>query len=288
MDWLANGLALDHCSGNQITNYIMTTRDENLFWSELPKTKLWKKIAVITGSILFAIIIVFSIASMVYGYGNISSLVRHGHFEPVAKSQNIAGDVINQNKIQQSAESNSSSADDNLFSSNPDYNFSTATKPTDFYNNDSKNNSTTQRGTGTSLNLPEYDSNGAVAICNDYTYSHEQHSSSTCSSHGGIMYWLDGSDSNSVGKKKVCVENTAMEQLLEQQYQNQVNSIKQQETYELGQAQVDLATRWGGSSSGSFLAYIQSIKDKYVAQLSNLKNEYDQKINTVEPICHYE
>jgi uncharacterized protein DUF3761 len=34
---------------------------------------------------------------------------------------------------------------------------------------------------------------GATAQCNDGTYSYSQHHSGTCSSHGGVAVWLDGS-----------------------------------------------------------------------------------------------
>ena len=38
---------------------------------------------------------------------------------------------------------------------------------------------------------------GATALCRDGTYSYSQHHSGTCSHHGGVAKWLDGSGSGS-------------------------------------------------------------------------------------------
>jgi|ERR1035437_48786 hypothetical protein len=38
---------------------------------------------------------------------------------------------------------------------------------------------------------------GATARCNDGTYSYSQHHQGTCSHHGGVAEWLDGSSSSS-------------------------------------------------------------------------------------------
>jgi hypothetical protein len=38
---------------------------------------------------------------------------------------------------------------------------------------------------------------GATAVCRDGTYSFSQHHSGTCSHHGGVAQWLDGSTSGS-------------------------------------------------------------------------------------------
>jgi hypothetical protein len=40
---------------------------------------------------------------------------------------------------------------------------------------------------------------GATARCSDGTYSFSQHHSGTCSHHGGVAAWLDGSSSTSTG-----------------------------------------------------------------------------------------
>jgi hypothetical protein len=45
-------------------------------------------------------------------------------------------------------------------------------------------------GTASSGNT---DPTGATAKCKDGTYSKSQHHSGTCSSHGGVAQWLDGS-----------------------------------------------------------------------------------------------
>jgi Protein of unknown function (DUF3761) len=37
---------------------------------------------------------------------------------------------------------------------------------------------------------------GATALCRDGTYSYSKHHSGTCSHHGGVKRWLDGSGSN--------------------------------------------------------------------------------------------
>src|SRR5579871_5322683 len=37
---------------------------------------------------------------------------------------------------------------------------------------------------------------GATALCRDGTYSYSKHHSGTCSHHGGVAKWLDGSDSS--------------------------------------------------------------------------------------------
>src|ERR1700704_1650672 len=37
---------------------------------------------------------------------------------------------------------------------------------------------------------------GATALCRDGTYSYSQHHSGTCSHHGGVARWLDGSASS--------------------------------------------------------------------------------------------
>src|SRR5947209_12012653 len=36
---------------------------------------------------------------------------------------------------------------------------------------------------------------GATAVCKDGTYSYSKHHSGTCSHHGGVRRWLDGSGS---------------------------------------------------------------------------------------------
>lgn len=265
----------------------MITKDQNSFWTGTPNIKNWKKTVVIIGSILFIAIASLGVASAKYGYENISSLVLHGHFETVTKNkiQNIPSDSAKiQNSVNPDSNSNSNSNSNNSSSLSD-----SLSSDKNFLLNIDKNDPTkyyTSSG-GVKVVYPEYDKEGAVAICNNYTYSHSAHSSSTCSDSGGVMYWLDGSD-NTPAPKKVCIENTSMKQLLEQQYQNQVTSIKQQEENELGQARVDLASRGVDSASGAYLSTIQSIEDKYKVQLSNLKNEYDQKINAVEPVCHNE
>src|SRR6478736_1951410 len=38
---------------------------------------------------------------------------------------------------------------------------------------------------------------GATALCRDGTYSYSKHHSGTCSHHGGVKRWLDGSGSRS-------------------------------------------------------------------------------------------
>ncbi len=266
------------------------------FWEEKPKAKYWKKTIIIIGSLLFVIVASFGVASAKYGYQNVSYFISHGHTKTIIADKHLQ-------TIPNTEDSPSNTEDKAL--SDKSYNFDTSetstTPKNDFFSDstfgsNSDNLSTPSYSSSAKsknsnngfVTPPEYESAGAIAICNDYTYSHEQHSSSTCSSHQGVMYWLDGTDSNTTQKKKVCVENTSMKQLYEQQYQNQVNSIKQQETYELGQARVYLANRGIDSASGSYLATIQGIEDKYDLQLSNLKIEYDQKINGVEPVCHYE
>lgn len=42
---------------------------------------------------------------------------------------------------------------------------------------------------------------GATALCRDGTYSFSKHHSGTCSHHGGVAKWLDGSSSGSGGRK---------------------------------------------------------------------------------------
>jgi len=259
----------------------MTTKDDNTFWTGTADTKHWKKTVVIIGSILFITIASFSVASAKYGYKNISSLVLHGHFEQITKNkiQNIPSDST---AIQNSANSDTNSDSNNRplltdflsSSKNPLLNID-KNDPTKYYTNSND----------VKVAYPEYEKTGAVAICNDYTYSHGAHSSSTCSDRGGVMFWLDSSDATPA-PKKVCVENTSMIQLLEQQYQNQVTYIKRQEEYDIGQAQVN--NGFGGDATGSLSSGVQSVKDQYELKFSNLKNEYDQKINAVEPICHNE
>lgn len=265
----------------------MSKKDENLFWIETPKTNRWKKVVTIVCSVFLIVLVSFGISSAKYGYRNISSLVLHGHFETVSdnKIKSVSDDLI--------SDQNGSPPPTSSSTASPasDFNLSNKTSAspvnsTKLYGEESKSNY--PNSGGINLDIPEYDKTGAVAICNDYTYSHEQHNSSTCSNHSGVMYWLDGSDTTPAQKKKVCVENTSMKQLLEQQYQNQVTSIKRQEENELGQARVDLANRGIDGASGAYLSTIQNIEDKYTTQLSNLKNEYDQKINAVEPTCHNE
>ena len=270
------------------------TKNKDLFWGEMPKTNRWKKIAIVTGSIIVIISASFGVASAKFGYENVTYFVTHGHIKPAIIDKHL-----------QTISNEQSSSDENKTASEQNFNWdssipstgskNTALSDSSFWDNsdssvDSGSNSSTKSKNSNSgfVTPPEYESAGAIAICNDYTYSHEQHSSTTCSSHGGVMYWLDASDSNTSQKKKVCIENTAMKELLQTQYQNQINSIKQQETYELGQARVDLANRGIDGASGLYLSTIQSIENKYDQQLSSLEIEYDQKINGVESICHYE
>jgi hypothetical protein len=49
---------------------------------------------------------------------------------------------------------------------------------------------------------------GATARCNDGTYSYSQHHSGTCSHHGGVATWLDGSSSTPSTPKSAATATT--------------------------------------------------------------------------------
>jgi hypothetical protein len=46
-----------------------------------------------------------------------------------------------------------------------------------------------QNSYGTCVERPNQNPNSSIAVCCDGTYSHSQHKSGTCSSHGGVCQW---------------------------------------------------------------------------------------------------
>jgi hypothetical protein len=51
---------------------------------------------------------------------------------------------------------------------------------------------------------------GATALCRDGTYSYSQHHSGTCSHHGGVAKWLDGSGSSGGSSGSVTTGRTIL------------------------------------------------------------------------------
>src|SRR5947199_2229063 len=51
---------------------------------------------------------------------------------------------------------------------------------------------------------------GATAQCRDGSYSYSQHHSGTCSHHGGVAVWLDGSSASSTGASTTTVLGNTM------------------------------------------------------------------------------
>jgi hypothetical protein len=130
---------------------------------------------------------------------------------------------------------------------------------------------------GNQVESPDYNPNGATAMCVDGTFSHSQTRQGTCSDHGGVDHWITATTTPAPAAG--CnASQRASDETWHNSAVTQENNRNQQA---VAQIQSQYASQFGGMSSGLETQAISNENQQHQQNLTGLQTQLNSELAAI-------